>query len=441
MPHRTAFRGARLLDPATGLDQQGDLIVEDGKILALGPGIANDGSAMAFDTIIPCNGLCLAPGLIDLRVETGEPGYEHIETISSASAAAAAGGVTTFVCMPGTSPPIDTAAGVGFIIHHAQKVGGGVRVLPAAAATRGLEGRQLTDMGHLAEAGAVAFTDGRRPIADARLMLAALGWSGAFARPLIQHPEEPSLAAGGVMHAGRMATRLGLPGIPTAAEVIMIERDMHLLAIAGGRYHAAHIATAAGVDAIRRARSRGLPVTCDTAPPYFLLTDEDVGEYRSAARLSPPLRSLQDREAVIAGLKDGTIDAIVSDHQPCDGDMKRLPFSQAAPGAVGLETLLPLTLELVHQGQLSLSTAIARLTCGPAAVLNRQAGRLAIGAAADLVLFDLQHPWQVEGKKFRSLSRNTPFEGRMIRGQVVRTVVGGSTVFDRTGAEQTIAPD
>ncbi len=428
MTRRILFRHARLLDPATGLDQRGDLLVEDRRIAALGPTLE---TARGIDAeIVECAGACLAPGLVDMRVEVPEPGAEHRESMTSASLAAAAGGVTTMVMLPHTEPVIDDVALIEFVARRSRDIGL-VNIRSYAAATKGLRGRELTEMGLLAAAGALAFTDAGQAIADAQVMRRALSYARTFDLLLIQHPEEPGLAAGGAMNEGEIATRLGLPGITPAAELIMVERDLRLVEITGGRYHAAHISTAAAIDAIRQAKAKGLPVTCDTAPHYFALNETAVGDYRTFAKVSPPLRSEWDRRAVVAGLKDGTIDAIASDHAPHDQESKRLPFASAAHGIIGLETLLTLALELYHNGHLPLLAVLRALTQRPAEILRLPAGRLAVGAAADLVLFDLDRPWRIDVDAFRSKSKNAPYDGRPVQGRVLRTMLEGRTVFHR----------
>jgi dihydroorotase len=419
----TLFRNARLLDPASGRDAPGSLLVVDGRIAALDASEAPSGA-----TIVDCRGHCLAPGLVDMRVQLREPGAEHMENMVSASHAAAAGGVTTMAALPNTEPPIDDVALVDFVARRARDIGI-VNIHTYAAATKGLKGRELTEMGLLAEAGALAFTDSLRAIADALVMRRALSYARTFDLLIIQHPEEPSLAAGGAMNEGEMATRLGLPGITPAAEAMMVERDLRLVEITGARYHAAHVSTAAAIDAIRGAKQRRLPVTCDTAPPYFALNETAVGEYRTFAKLSPPLRSEWDRRAVVEGLRDGTIDAIASDHAPHDQDSKRLPFTSAESGIIGLETLLPLSLELYHNGHMRLIDLLRVLTCAPADILRLPAGRLALGAPADLVLFDLDRPWQIAEEAFRSKSKNSPFDGRPVQGRAFTTLVGGRIVY------------
>ena len=428
-PQRTAYVNARLLDPATALDRPGALLVEDGRIADLGPDLFADGVPDGI-AAVDCDGKCLAPGLIDMRVHLREPGEEHKESIATAAAAAARGGVTTMVCLPDTRPPIDDVSLIEFVARRARETGL-VKIYAYAAITRGCRGEELAEMGILAEAGAVAFTDGATAVADALVMRRALSYAATHGLLIAQHPEEPALARDGFMNEGELATRLGIPGVPAVAEAILIERDLLLAELTGGRYHAAHISTAAAVDAIRRAKSRGLAVTCDTAPQYFTLNENAVGDYRTFAKLSPPLRSEDDRLAVLEGLKDGAIDAIASDHAPQDQDSKRLPFTQAADGIVGLETLLALSLAPVHRGEIGLLDLLARMTANPAAILGLEQGRLAKGAPADLILFDPERPWRIDPDDFRSKSKNSPFDGHPAQGRVLTTRVGRRTVFDR----------
>ena len=422
-PGKVAYINARLLDPASGLDAKGNLITDGETIAATGAGV----SAPADAEIIDCKGACLAPGLVDMRVQLREPGEEHKETLASAGEAAVAGGVTTMVCLPNTDPVIDDIAAVEFVARIARK-NGLAKVYPYAAATKGLEGKELAEIGMLAEAGALGFTDGTKAIANALMMRRALSYAATFGLLIVQHPEEPSLA-GGVMNEGELSTRLGLSGISNAAEAIMLERDIRLLAGTGARYHAAHVSTAEGVELIRQAKKRGLKITCDTAPPYFALNELAVGDYRTFSKLSPPLRSEDDRLAIVEGLKDGTIDAIASDHAPQDQDGKRLPFAQAEFGGVGLETLLQVSLELFHNEQMSLLQVIDRLTLSPARLLGLKAGTLTKGAPADLVIFNPDRAGKVNPARFRSKSKNSPFDGRPVQGRVLRTVVDGRSVF------------
>ncbi len=426
-PRPLLFSGVRLIDPASGRDGPGDLLVVDGRIAEIGAGLADRGVPEGTERVTGAD-LCLAPGLVDLRVQLREPGEEHKETIATASAAAAAGGITAMACLPNTDPVLDDVAGIEFIARRAREIRK-VKVYAYAGVTKGLAGKDLTEMGLLAESGAVAFTDGLAAVADARVMQRALSYARTFGVLIAQHPEEPSLAAGGQMNEGELATRLGLAGIPPAAEVIMIERDLRLVALTGGRYHVAHVSTAEGIEAIRAAKAQGLPVTCDTAPPYFALNELAVGDYRTFAKLSPPLRGEADRAAVAAAVADGTIDCIASDHAPHDQDSKRVPFAQAAAGVIGLETLLPVSLEPVHKRMLSMVELFQRLALAPADLLGLPQGRLAPGAPADLVLFDPDRGWVVDEDRFLSKSKNSPFGGRPVQGRVLRTLVDGRTVF------------
>jgi dihydroorotase len=427
MSARTLYRDARLLNPASRLDRRGDLLVEDGRIGAIGE-VGDVESA----GIVDCAGACLAPGLVDMRVELREPGAEHQESMETGAAAAVAGGVTTMVMLPNTEPVIDDVALVEFVARRSRDVGL-ARIRTYAAATKALKGRELTEFGLLAAAGALAFTDATAAIADPLVMRRALSYAHTFDLLVMQHPEEPRLAAGGVMNEGEVATRLGLAGITPAAEIIMVERDLRLCEITGGRLHIAHVSTEAAIAAIRQAKARGLPVTCDTAPHYFALNETAVGDYRTFAKVSPPLRAEWDRRAVIAGLKDGTIDAIASDHSPHDQESKRLPFASAASGIIGVETLLPLALELYHNGHLTLLDVLRVVTQRPADILRLPAGRLAIGAAADLVIFDLDKPWRIDVDGLRSKSKNSPYDGRPVQGRAVRTVIAGRDAFIREG--------
>ena len=420
----TAYTNVRLLDPATGLDCNGALLAQDGIVVDFGSDLQVPKKA----TIIDCKGLCLSPGFIDIRVHLREPGEEHKETIKTAGLAAAAGGVTAMACLPNTVPAIDDVSVVEFIARRAREAKL-VKVYPYGTVTRASNGEQLTEMGLLSEAGAVAFTDGTKAIADATVMRRALSYASGFDLLVVQHPEEPSLARDGAMNEGEVATRLGLPGIPSAAEPMMIERDIRLIEITGGRYHAAHISTAEAVNIIRKAKKRGLKVTCDTAPHYFALNENAVGEYRSFAKLSPPLRSEDDRLAIVEGLADGTIDIIASDHTPQDQDSKRLPFIQAECGAIGLETLFPLTLELVHNGAVALLDALSKITSEPAKLFKLPGGKLQRGAPADIVLFDLDKPWILREEIFRSKSKNAPYDGRPVQGQIHRTIIDGRTIY------------
>ncbi len=428
MTKRTVLADARLLDPAAGLDAPGGVLIEDGQIAALGPGVTA-ASAPEGAAVIDCAGACLAPGLIDMRVQLGEPGGEHKETIDSGSMAAAAGGVTAVVALPNTAPVIDDVNVVEFIARRAREVRR-VKVFAYGALTRGLKGEQLTELGMLKAAGALAFTDGLRAVSSARVMRRALSYARTFDALIVQHPEDPELARDGAVTEGEIATRLGLPGVPAVAEAMMIERDLRLVELTEGRYHAAHVTTAPALALIRRAKRQGWRVTCDTAPHYFALNEGAVGDYRTFGKVSPPLRAEADRRAVVEALADGTIDAIASDHDPQDQESKRLPFADAEPGIVGLESLLPLSLELYHNGYLPLLDVLAKLTCGPAGLLGLPLGRLAPGAPGDIVVFDPDIPTRIEVDRFRSKSKNSPFDRRPVQGRVLRTIVDGRTVFE-----------
>lgn len=427
MPGRVAYVGARLLDPATGLDAIGGILTEGELIKAVGPNVTAD-LALEGVTVIDCTGLCLAPGLIDMRVHLGEPGEDYKETFASAGRAATKGGVTSMVCLPNTDPVIDDMSVVEFVARRA-RLQGLSKVYPYGAVTKGLKGHEIAELGLLAESGAVAFTDGFYAVANAQVMRRAMMYARTFDLLICQHPEEPSLSAGGAMNAGETATRLGLSGIPRQAEIIMIERDIRLVELTGCRLHIAHVSTIESVEAIRQAKARGLPVTCDTAPPYFALNEVAIGDYRTFAKLSPPLRAESDRRAIVDGIKDGTIDCIASDHTPQDEESKRLPFAAAAMGGVGLETLLSVTLELYHNGHISVLDALRFVTSAPADLMKLRAGKLAQGRPADLVIFNLDQGWKVDADKLLSKSKNTPFDGRLMQGTVSRTVIDGRTVF------------
>ncbi|MBO6520020.1 MAG: dihydroorotase [Rhodospirillales bacterium] len=426
-PGRVAYVGARLLDPATGMDEVGGVLTEGELIKQIGPKVNAD-LALEGVTVIDCEGLCLAPGLIDMRVHLGEPGEDYKETLASAGRAATKGGITSMVCLPNTDPVIDDMSVVEFVARRA-RLQGLSKVYPYGAVTKGLGGKEIAELGLLAESGAVAFTDGFSAVANAQVMRRAMMYARTFDLLICQHPEEPSLATGGAMNAGETATRLGLVGIPREAEIMMIERDIRLVELTGGKLHIAHVSTADSVDVIRKAKARGLTVTCDTSPPYFALNEVAIGDYRTFAKLSPPLRSEADRQAVVDGIKDGTIDCIASDHTPQDEESKRLPFGAAASGGVGLETLLSVTLELYHNGHVPLLDALKFVTSAPADLLKLRAGKLVQGRPADLILFDPDKGWKIEADKLLSKSKNTPFDGRLVQGTVTRTVIDGRTVF------------
>jgi dihydroorotase len=418
----TIFIGARIV--SAGIDIVGDLLVRDGLVADFGQSMGRpDGAA-----VVHGENAILCPGLVDMRVSLGEPGFEYRETIASASIAASAGGITTLAALPDTNPAIDDPALVQLLRAKGEATGN-LTILPYGAVTRGCRGEELAELGLLNEAGAVAFTDGSRAIGPARLMRLALAYAHGFGARIIQHPEEPSLAAGGSATEGERATRLGLPGIPAAAEAIMVARDIRLAELTGGDVHFAHVSTAEALELIRRAKEMRLSVTCDTAPPYFDLNETAIGDFRTYSKLSPPLRKDQDRRAVAAALADGTIDAIASDHQPRDVDDKRLPFALASAGGSGLATLLAVTLVQVHNGALPMSAAIELLTARPAALLGIDAGRIAKGSVADLCLFEPDRIWKVEAGKLPGKAQNSPFDGRPLEGVVLGTWKRGKRVF------------
>jgi dihydroorotase len=380
--------------------------------------------------VIDCAGAVVAPGLVDMRAFVGEPGAEHRDTLRTASAAAAAGGVTTIVSMPDTNPVLDDPAIVDFVLRRARDTAL-VRVRPAAALTKGLGGREMTEIGLLAEAGAIAITDGARSVADAQVMRRALTYARDFGALVIHHVEDPDLVGDGVMNEGELSSRLGLHGIPREAETVMLERDMRLVRLTGGRYHAAMISCADSVEIMRAAKARGLPVTCGVSINNLALNENDIGEYRTFLKLSPPLRHEDDRQAVVAALAEGVIDVVVSDHNPQDVETKRLPFAEAADGAVGLETLLSAGLRLVHAGDITLAGLLRALSTRPAEILGLPGGRLAKGAPADLIAFDPDAPYILDKRQLHSRSKNTPFDEARLDGQVIVTLVGGRVVFDR----------
>ena len=426
-----ALVNARLIDPASNRDETGGILVENGVIVATGAQVTR-ANAPDDAEIQDCHGHVLAPGFIDMRVQLREPGEEHKETIETGSLAAAAGGVTSMVCLPNTEPIIDDVAGVQFIARRARETRR-VKIYCYGALTQGLEGKDLVEMALLADSGALGFTDGLHAVRDVQVMRRALTYARSFDALVIQHPEEPGLANGGAMNNGELSTRLGIPGIPAYAEVMMIERDLHLVRGSGARYHASHISTAAAVEAIRKAKQEGLRVTCDTAPPYFSLNENEIGDYRTFAKLSPPLRGEADRRAIAAGLADGVIDCIASDHAPHDVESKRVPFAQAEPGIIGLETLFPIALEPYHKGAMTLLAVLRCLTSRPADILGLPQGRLAKGAPADLVLLDIERPYRIDVTKFRSKSKNSPYDGRPVQGIVLKTFVDGRSVFALEG--------
>ena len=425
-PKATVFITARLIDPASGRDEPGGLLVRDGLIADLGGHLRR--SAPDGADVIDCQGHVLSPGLIDCQVFTGDPGQEHRETLKTASFAAAAGGVTTIVCMPDTEPVIDQVALVDYVQRRARERAI-VNVNIMGAVTKGLKGEELAEIGLLQRAGAVAFTNGKSSIANTRVMRNALLYAKDFGALIVHHTEDPYLTAGAAMNASEMATRLGLPGVHKMAEVIVVERDVRLVEITGGRYHAATLSCRESLDVIRQAKAKKLPVTCGVSINHLTLNENDIGPYRTFFRVRPPLRSEDDRAALVRGLAAGDIDVIVSSHDPQDADDKRRPFAEAADGAIGLETLLPAALRLVHSEEVGLMSVLRALTINPAKLLGLPSGRLAKAAPADLTLFDMNTPWVVDRDLLRSRSKNSPFDEQRIQGRVLRTMVAGQTVY------------
>jgi dihydroorotase len=427
------FINARLIDPSSDRDEPGGLLVLDGKIADLGPHLRRNAPEGA--EVIDCKGHVLAPGIVDAQVFTGEPGNEHRETLKTASHAAAAGGVTTMVVMPDTNPVIDQVALVDFIQRRARD-NAIVNVHTMAAMTKGLKGEEMTEIGLLKRAGAVAFSNGKSSVANTRVMRNVLLYGRDFNALISHHTEDAFLSQTASMNSGEVAARLGLPGVPKAAETIVLERDVRLVEMTGGRYHAATISCAESLEVIRSAKARKLPVTCGVSINHLTLNENDIGPYRTFFKVRPPLRSDDDRTAMIRGVASGEIDVIVSSHDPQDADDKRRPFAEATDGAVGLETLLPAALRLYHSGELTLLTLFKALTLNPAKLLGLPGGHLVKGAVADLILVDLDTPWVLNKDQLRSRSKNSPFDESKLQGRVLRTLVAGQTVYQYAGGER-----
>ena len=421
------LQNARIVDPSRGLDETGTIIMENDRIVASGADARNQGAPEGA-TVIDCKGKAVLPGLVDARVFIGEPGAEHRETIASASHAAAAGGVTSVIMMPDTDPVIDNVALVEFIMRTARDTAV-INVYPAAAVTKGLHGDEMTEIGLLREAGAVAITEGRNSIANTQLMRRALTYARDFGVVLAHEAQDPHLGVSGVMNEGLYASWLGLPGTPREAEVIPLERDMRLAALTQGAYHAAQISTAMSAEVISRAKQNGLNVTSAVSINHLSLNENDIGEFRTFFRLQPPLRLEEDRLAMVEALRDGTIDIIVSAHDPQDVDTKRLPFADAAAGAIGLETLLGAALRLYHNGDVPLLRIVEAMSSAPARIFGLDAGSLRPGSKADMTIVDLDEPWVVKEEDLRSRSKNSCFEGARFQGRVIQTFVAGKSVF------------
>src|SRR4051794_38983635 len=385
---------ARIVDPSRDMDLQGDLLIADGVIREAKRGIHAAGVPEGTE-VVDCAGKLVAPGLVDMRAFIGEPGAEYRETLATASEAAAAGGVTTIVCQPDTNPVIDDPAIVDFVLRRARDTAI-VHVQPMGALTKGLEGRELAEIGLLKAAGAVAFTDGQKSIMNAQVMRRVLSYAGDFDALVVHHTEDPHLISDGVMNEGEFAARLGLFGIPRAAETIVLERDIRLVALSRARYHAASITCAESLAVLRRARDAGLPVTAAASVNHMTLNEIDIGSYRTFFKVSPPLRTEEDRGALVEALAEGLLDVIMSDHNPQDVETKRLPFAEAAPGAIGLETMLAAALRLVHGGEMKLSALLKAMSTRPAALLGLPGGTLAPGSPADVIVMDIDMPWVLD---------------------------------------------
>ena len=434
VPSATAFINARLVDPASNRDEPGGLLVEEGAIADLGAHLRRNAPENA--DVIDCKGHVLAPGLIDAQVFTGEPGAEHRETLKTASHAAAAGGVTTIIVMPDTNPVIDQVALVDFIQRRARD-NAIVHIHTMAAMTKGLKGEEMTEIGLLQRAGAIAFSNGKSSVANTGVMKSVLLYGKDFGALIVHHTEDPHLSGGAAMNSGEVATRLGLPSVSKIAETIMLERDVRLVEMTGGRYHAATITCEESLAVVRSAKARGLPVTCGVSINHLTLNEIDIGSYRTFLKVRPPLRREEDRVAMVRAIAAGEIDLIVSSHDPQDADVKRRPFAEAADGAVGLETLLPAALRLYHSGDVSLAGLLKPMTVNPAKLLGLPGGQLVKGAPADLIIVDLGEPWVVNKDLLRSRSKNSPFDESKMQGRVLRTVVAGETVYQYAGVERT----
>jgi dihydroorotase len=420
------IKNGRVIDPANGTDKVCDVFIGEAKVLSCGA--APDG--FVADVTLEASGLMVAPGLVDLSARLREPGYEYKATLKSEMQAAMQGGVTTLVCPPDTDPVLDEPGLVEMLRHRAGKLMQ-AKVHPLGALTVGLRGASLTEMVELAEAGCIGFSQAEVPIEDTNVMLRALQYAKTFDFTVWVRPQDPHIGRGGIAHSGPLASRLGLAGVPVMSETIALHTMFELVRATGARVHLCRMSSAAGIDLVRAAKKEGLPVSCDVGVHHLHMSDADIGFFDSNARMTPPFRSGRDRDAIRAGLLDGTIDAICSDHTPVDADEKLLPFGEASPGATGLELLLPLTLKWAEQSELSVARALAKVSCDAARVAGLPVGQLAPGSCADLVLFDPHARWTVQASALASQGKHTPFLGYEMAGQVKATIVGGRIAFQR----------
>lgn len=420
----TLIRGGRVIDPDQDIDRVADLVLEDGKVAGL------DGPSENPDTIIDASGMIVCPGLIDMHVSLREPGFEEDETIASGTAAALAGGMTSVACMPDTQPVVDSRAAAEFILLQAARAGL-ANVYPIGAVTKKSGGEELAEIGQLVEAGVVAFSDATKPLANAEIMRRALEYCGMFDRPVFNHPQVPELVASGVMHEGFISTELGLRGMPAAAEDILVGRDIALAEVTGGRLHLQTISSRGSIDQIRRAKAAGLRITTEVTPHHFTLTDDRLRTFDSNYKVDPPLRTAEHVAACIEGLKDGTIEAICSDHQPFAPEKKMRELDLVPFGIIGLETLLPISIKsLIEPGHLTWPQLISKLTAGPAKILGINKGTLKVGADADVTIIDPDCRWTIDATKFRSRARNTPFDGWEVQGRARTVLVAGNVVYE-----------
>jgi len=423
------IRGGRIVDPSQSLDATGDVLIRDGRVVAIGAAAVSESDAAGADEVIDAEGMIITPGLVDMHVHLREPGREEDETIETGAAAAIAGGFTSVACIPNTEPPIDTQGAVEFIHQKAARADA-CNVFVVACVSRDRAGKELAEIGQLVEAGAVAFTDDGSPVYDAELMRRAFEYCRMFDKPILAHEEVLELSHGGVMHEGLVSLALGLPGMPAAAEEVMIGRDIALAEVTGGRLHVMHLSTAGGVELVRRAKAQGIAVTAEATPHHFTLTDECLRQFDSNYKMSPPLRTAADVEAILDGLVDGTIDCIATDHAPHAIEKKMLELDRAPFGILGLETAVGLSItRLIVPGRLDWPRLVDAMSTLPSRILGIDRGTLAVGSVGDVTIIDPNLTWEVDASTFRSKSVNSPFHGWQLTGRAVATIVGGRVKF------------